>query len=88
MMFLSLENPDEAGFPLDDPNMRDISNSLKMRYFSGFKKNFSMLKFPSTLTGLKAKTMPYGYYSVNHLHSKWLFFFPPFFFFFPSFVII
>jgi len=48
MMLLPLENPDEIGFPpdqtLDKPNMRDISNSLKTRYFAHFWKAFFNVK--------------------------------------------
>lgn len=48
MMLLPSENPDEIVFPLDqtldEPNMRDISNSLKTRYFAQFSKEFFHVK--------------------------------------------
>lgn len=48
MMLLPLENPDEIGLPLDqtldEPNIRDISNSLKTWYFAQFSKAFFHIK--------------------------------------------
>lgn len=48
MMLLPLENPDEIEFPLDqtlgEPNIRDISNSLKTRCFAQFSKEFFHVK--------------------------------------------
>lgn len=48
MKLLPLENTDEIGLPLDqtldEPNMRDISNTLKTRYFAQFSKAFFHIK--------------------------------------------
>lgn len=48
MMLLPMENPDEIEFPLaqtlDEPDMRDISNSLETRYFAQFSKEFFHVK--------------------------------------------
>lgn len=56
--------------------MRDISNTLKTKYFAQFSKAFFHIKFTGTLTRLKTKTMLCGDYLVGNLHSKWLFLFP------------